>query len=49
MMTDTTARVLAMASRTQPAFWKATSTALLLLILSAEPRTDEALALREQA
>ena len=36
MMTDTTARVLAMASRTQPAFWKATSTALLLLILSAE-------------
>ena len=35
-MTDTTARVLAMASRTQPAFWKATSTALLLLILSAE-------------
>ncbi len=35
-MTDMTARVLAMASRTQPAFWKAASSALLLLILAAE-------------
>lgn len=35
-MTDTPVRILAMASRTPPALWKAVSTALLLLILSAD-------------
>lgn len=35
-MTDTPMRILAMASRTSPSLWKALSTALLLLILSAD-------------